>query len=116
MTTPPPLPPLAIWHKDNERLILEVSGDWRRDGPLVTVTGSPPDRFPDQYRLEALGTYDSTLPAFLLAQIRSVLPAPEPAENRPSLEGLPANLRGLLELALAVPEASETRASTESSS
>lgn len=56
--------------------------------------------------MDALGTFDSTLPAFLLAHFRGFTAAAEKAAL-PDLQGLPDNLRGLLELALAVPEESQ---------
>lgn len=97
--------PCAAWQQDDGDAILEISGDWKRDGPAVNVTGTSPTSFPARYQVEKLGSYDSTLPAFILSLIRSV---PEPAEGKdkqvPALDGLPESLRGLLALALAVPE------------
>lgn len=81
--------------------MLEVSGDWRRDGPPAEIIGEAPPHGASRYQVDQLGAYDSTLPAFLLAQIREVTP---PEAEPPPLTGLPDNLRGLLELALAVPE------------
>lgn len=65
------------------------------------MTGTAPEQPVDRYEASDLGAFDSTLPAFLLAQLRA---HPRPDGGAFSLEGLPANLRGLLELALAVPE------------
>ncbi len=93
-------PPRATWRQEAGSTILELAGDWRR-GTEPVVTGAPPDRSIDRYITDALGAFDSTLPAFLLAHLRSSPPDPG---MQPSFEGLPANLRGLLELALAVPE------------
>lgn len=93
-------PPRATWRQEAGSTILELAGDWRR-GTEPVVTGVPPDRGIDRYITDALGAFDSTLPAFLLAHLRSSPPDPG---MQPSFEGLPANLRGLLELALAVPE------------
>jgi phospholipid/cholesterol/gamma-HCH transport system permease protein len=97
--------PSARWRQEGEGSVLEISGDWKRDGPLVNLTGTSPTGFPSRYQVEKLGSHDSTLPAFLLFLIRSV---PEPAEGKdkhvPILDGLPESLRGLLALALAVPE------------
>lgn len=101
------LPPLAIWHQNGNEVILEVAGAWDRDGPETVVTGAVPDRYADQYQTAELGAYDSTLPAFLLDHFRTV--AGTPAEL-PPLAGLPDDLRGLLELALAVPEENATQA------
>lgn len=67
----------------------------------VVVTGKASDQPISRYETGALGTFDSTLPAFLLAHLRSYAKG---SGEVPSLEGLPDNLRGLLELALAVPE------------
>jgi phospholipid/cholesterol/gamma-HCH transport system permease protein len=102
-------PPTATWQQDGGAVILEVSGEWLLDGPGVIVTGTEPQAFPSGYRLESLGAYDSTLPAFLLAQFRVMLAGMEDKEARPTLEELPEQLRGLLKLALAVPEESQTR-------
>jgi phospholipid/cholesterol/gamma-HCH transport system permease protein len=110
---PHPKPtPAAVWRQDGDDVILEVSGEWRRDGPGVIVTGTAPQVFPTRYQLEALEDFDSTLPAFLLAQFRAVLAATEDKSQRPSLADLPDDLRGLLELALAVPEESQTQLPT----
>jgi phospholipid/cholesterol/gamma-HCH transport system permease protein len=63
--------------------------------------------------MEGLGAYDSSLPAFLLAKIRESSAGPE---DTPSFTGLSDNLRGLLELALAVPEESQTQTTPRASS
>ncbi|CAN5841867.1 ABC transporter permease [soil metagenome] len=105
--TPSPLPasPAAIWQREGDDVILVVSGDWRRDGPAATITGKAPDHFATRYHADALGFFDSTLPAFVLAHFRTVSSAnKEDKTALPPLEGLPDNLRGLLKLALAVPE------------
>lgn len=93
--------PRANWRQDGEALVLELAGDWRRDGPAVVVTGSEPGQPVSRYQTDRLGAFDSTLPAFVLARLRE---HPQEQGTSPSLEGLPDNLRGLLELALAVPE------------
>jgi phospholipid/cholesterol/gamma-HCH transport system permease protein len=115
MTTPPHAPPAAQWEQDGDGVTLNLSGDWKRDGPAVAVKGNAPDGFPTHYKLEALGSYDSTLPAFLLAHFRTVITAAKDKKAAPPLDELPPNLRGLLELALAVPEESETQVPTEPS-
>ena len=74
----------------------------------MEVAGTAPAQFPTNYLIAELGAYDSTLPAFLLACFRAVTDAAADKSMRPTLDGLPANLRGLLVLALAVPEESET--------
>lgn len=103
MTAPSHPPPTAVWQKDGEGVILTIAGDWLRDGPAVSVTGTAPDQAPSRYQTDELGAHDSTLPAFILAHLRTVKPTPG-AQEPASLEGLPDNLRSLLKLALAVPE------------
>ncbi|MFN7564084.1 MAG: ABC transporter permease [Prosthecobacter sp.] len=93
--------PRACWLREEGAVILELSGDWRRGGPEAAITGEAPGQAADRYDAKGLGAFDSTLPAFLLAHLREHPPA---AGASPSFEGLPPNLRGLLELALAVPE------------
>ena len=92
---------------------MELAGDWRRDGPAVRVSGKPPDRAPTRYGLGSLGFYDSTLPAFLFAHLRSIATLGGEKNDPPLLKGLPEDLRGLLALALAVPEESETKLPTD---
>ena len=99
------LPPCAGWQEDGGDVVLALSGDWKRDGPPATVTGISPDRLPSRYQVSELGSYDSTLPAFLFSLLRSATELPETKDKPvPALDGLPENLRGLLTLALAVPE------------
>lgn len=93
--------PRACWLREEGAVILELSGDWRRGGPEAVITGDAPGQATDRYEAKGLGAFDSTLPAFLLAHLRAHPPA---GGASPSFEGLPPNLRGLLELALAVPE------------
>jgi phospholipid/cholesterol/gamma-HCH transport system permease protein len=100
---PPGVPPRAQWTRDGGRAVLELSGDWHRGAAEPEITGEPPGRAPDAYVTGALGKFDSTLPAFLLARIREGNP------DEPSLDGLPPDLHGLMELALAVPEEVEAR-------
>lgn len=103
MTAPSHRPPTAVWQNDGEGVSLSLAGDWLREGPPVSVTGTAPDRAPSSYHAEALGSHDSTLPAFILVHLRTLKPTPGSQEPAP-LDGLPDNLRGLLKLALAVPE------------
>lgn len=94
----------ARWTRDGTGAVLELSGDWHRDRERPDIDGAPPDEAPVRYQTEQLGTFDSTLPAFLLSHLRKV------AQPTPALDGLPDGLRGLMELALAVPEDSEAQA------
>ncbi len=97
--------PFARWTRDDEQVVLVLSGDWRRGGETAEIQNEPPDEAPARYDTGKLGEFDSTLPAFILAHLRSVAQATSGAEpSKPSLEGLPSHLRGLMELALAVPE------------
>ena len=97
--------PCANWRQDGGEVVLEISGDWKRDGPQVKITGTAPAHLPARYQVDKLGAYDSTLPAFLLSLIRST-PAQADGKDKPApaLDGLSESLRGLLALALAVPE------------
>lgn len=93
---------------------MEISGEWKRGGPAVKMLGTHTNSSPSSYITDKLGSYDSTLPAFLFALIRSV---PEhDAAKTPSLNGLPDSLKGLLELALATPEESGNATTPHSSS
>ena len=96
-------PPTAVWQKDGEGASLTLAGDWLRDGPAASVTGTAPDRAPSRYQTDGLGSHDSTLPAFILAHLRT-LKATKGEQTPAPLDGLPDNLRALLQLALAVPE------------
>jgi phospholipid/cholesterol/gamma-HCH transport system permease protein len=105
MEAPQATPPHARWNSDGGKRVLVISGEWRRGGPLPVVEGEPPETPPDRYETAGLAGFDSTLPAFLLARIRE-----RQAENiSPSLDGLPPDLHGLMELTLSVPEESEAR-------
>lgn len=121
MTAEAPSPPRAIWKQENDAVVLELSGDWMQDGPDVKIEGTAPDQVPDRYDTSKLGKFDSTLPAFVLAQVRPKVEqqrekaseksndAEPQKDTNASLEGLPENLQGLMELALAVPEESDAR-------
>ena len=100
-------PPTACWRRQEGRHVLELGGDWLRDGPLPKIDGDPPDAAPDCYETDDLGRYDSTLPAFLLAHLRRIGKSDAATETEVPLDGLPSGLHGLMELALAVPEESE---------
>jgi phospholipid/cholesterol/gamma-HCH transport system permease protein len=88
--------------------VLELCGNWLRDGAAPEIEGESSDQAPNRYVTDKLGEFDSTLPAFILSQLRRVAnPADDTAQSKPSLEGLPPNLMGLMELTLAVPEQSD---------
>ncbi len=99
--------PLARWTRDGGQMVLELSGDWRRGGGTADIQGEAPDEAPARYDTDELGDFDSTLPAFILSHLRSVAKPGDDA--KPPLDGLPPDLRGLMELALAVPEEVEAR-------
>lgn len=101
-------PPTASWTQEGEVVTLILAGVWNREGPEAKIEGTAPTKWPDRFHTEGLKSFDSTLPAFLLALFRE-LPSGEAEVETPSLEGLPDNLRGLMELALAVPERSEAK-------
>lgn len=103
MTAQKAAPPHARWVRDSGGVVLELAGEWRRGGPQPVIEGGPAEKAPDFYVTDGLGEFDSTLPAFLLAQIRGA------GGGGASLDGLPADLRGLMELALAVPEEIEAK-------
>lgn len=105
--------PEANWKSGG---VLELSGDWRRDGPAPEITGEPSDQAPSSYETSRLGSFDSTLPAYLFSHLKS-RPKPAEGEEEPvPLDGLPDDLRGLMELALGVPERSEAKGRTSSDS
>ena len=101
-------PPRARWTREGDGVsVLEVSGSWHRDGKFPEVEGDAPEEPPQRYSTDALETFDSTLPAFILSHLRNGAKSGE--NETPPLDGLPPGLRGLMELALAVPEESEAR-------
>ncbi len=110
MTAPKATPPHARWVRDGDQVVLELAGEWLRGGPEPVIEGDAPEQAPDTYVTDDLGEFDSTLPAFLLAHIRGA------KASNASLDGLPHNLRGLMELAIAVPEESEAREKTSDGS
>ena len=101
-------PPTAEWKQSGNGTTLALTGDWLREGPSPKVVGASPTQFPASYDTKSLGAYDSTLPAFLCACFRGIMASSSDKATTPTLEGLPDNLRGLLQLALAVPEEIET--------
>lgn len=106
-------PPRAQWTRDGKQVVLALSGEWLRDGAAPEIEGEPPDEGPARYATDDLGDFDSTLPAFILSHLRDMDKSADGGEPAmPSLEGLPPNLRGLMELALAVPEESDASQKT----
>jgi phospholipid/cholesterol/gamma-HCH transport system permease protein len=99
--------PHARWLDAGGGPVLEISGDWLSAGPVPQITGEPAGRPPVEYRTAALGRFDSSLPAYLLSVLRG-MDATDAEADAPPLDGLPPNLHGLMELALSVPEKSET--------
>lgn len=84
--------------------MLELSGDWLGDGP-APVTDIPESALPPtRFETTGLGAFDSTLPAFLLTLVRGNRGGGVEPPSGYRLDGLPSGLRGLMELALAVPE------------
>ena len=102
-------PPRAVWKKDGERVVLRLSGDWLQGSKVdleddKVANGENAAKWPDVFETQDLGKYDSMLPSFLLRNLR------EAKIENPGLEGLPEELRGLMELAIRVPERSEAKA------
>ncbi len=109
--------PSASWKSDGGTTVLELAGDWQRGGPSPEISGEPPSgEMPARYETSQLGSFDSTLPAYLFAHFKSQLKPGDEDAKPPALNGLPDNLRGLMELALGVPERSDakTRSNDES--
>lgn len=96
--------PTAQWTSDGGEIVLKIGGDWTMDGPAVEIQGEASDEAPVRYVADALGHFDSTLPSFLLSRLRMAGQNDAASQENQSLEGLPENLRGLMELALAVPQ------------
>lgn len=98
MEAPQGSSPAACWSLTDAGPVLTLSGHWQR-GIEPTVVGPAPSRPPVRFEASSLEDFDSSLPAFLLALLRS-----HPNTPLPPLTGLPSQLHGLMELALAVPE------------
>jgi phospholipid/cholesterol/gamma-HCH transport system permease protein len=96
-------PPKAIWGSEGGRTTLTLSGEWMR-GNSPETSGDEVSAWPDEIRADGLGKFDSSLPAYLLGKLRGS------EDTDPDLSGLPGNLRGLMELALKVPERSDAKA------
>lgn len=99
-------PPKAIWGSEGGRATLTLSGEWMR-GNVPETSGDEIDGWPDEIRADGLGKFDSSLPAYLFGKLR------ETEDTDPDLSGLPENLRGLMELALKVPERSDAKAGSD---
>ena len=109
--------PSARWIRDDDQVVLALSGDWRRGGKTPEIQGDAPDEAPTRYATDQLDGFDSTLPAFILAHLRSVAKTVDGEEqSMPSLDGLPPDLLGLMKLALAVPEEIEARQTPDNTS
>lgn len=108
--------PSACYSQEGQTTVLTLTGDWLRGGPEPEIQGQPAASGAVRYETGGLGKFDSTLPAFLLAALRGSQDAGQEEEAKPALDGLPENLRGLMELALAVPERSEAKSRSASPS
>lgn len=102
MTTETATPPLAVWKEESGKTVLHLSGDWKL-GDTIELTGREGEGWPDSFNTVRLGTFDSTLPAYLLRKLR------ETELESPIFEGLRDDLRGLMELATKVPERDEAK-------
>jgi phospholipid/cholesterol/gamma-HCH transport system permease protein len=96
--------PGVNWRCEGQEIVLSITGDWQRNGPPVAVEGEAPCSTPTRYEVGSLGKFDSSLPAYLFALCRKNEGGRLTDDQAPSLEGLPRDLRGLLDLALSVPE------------
>lgn len=99
--------PKAIWEGEAGHSTLTLSGDWTR-GNVLETTGDEISGWPDEIRADGLGKFDSMLPAYLLRKLRES-ELQESEEPEPRLSELPDNLRGLMELAIKVPERSDAK-------
>ncbi|MEP2777344.1 MAG: ABC transporter permease [Luteolibacter sp.] len=93
--------PRAIWSQDGARCVLELSGDWVM-GREPEIIGESTNVWPDVFVTEKLGSFDSTLPSYILGKLREF-------GAEVSLEGLPEDLKALMALALKVPERSDAK-------
>ena len=100
--------PKATWQRDGGEVLLKLEGEWTRVAGRVTVEGYEDGDWPEAFQTGDLEGFDSRLPAYLMGCFRAK------AEDRgSSLEGLPDDLRGLMELALKVPERVEAKKGEE---
>jgi phospholipid/cholesterol/gamma-HCH transport system permease protein len=108
--------PGVNWRCEGQEIVLSITGDWQRNGPAVSVVGEVSGSPPTRYDVASLGKFDSSLPAYLFALFRSNEGGRPTDDQAPSLEGLPSDLRGLLDLALSVPEEIANQANPNPSS
>lgn len=94
--------PSALWKEDGGKTVVHLSGNWIR-GNEALIENAGKASWPDSFVTDDLGEFDSMLPAFLLRTVR------EAEIDEPGFEGLPPHLKGLMELALKVPERSEAK-------
>lgn len=99
--------PRADWKSRGGDVFLEVSGNWKT-GRRVILEGDDSVGWPKGFSTEGLGSFDSSLPAYLLRKLRD-----SGVEGDVSLEGMREDLRGLMELALKVPERSDAKGDDE---
>jgi phospholipid/cholesterol/gamma-HCH transport system permease protein len=95
---------IARWvaPSDGESTCLQISGDWEACKSRPSIEGRDPGVAPSTIQTDGLGSFDSTLPAFLFALLRR-----NGDEAGNAITDLPPQLRGLMELALAVPDNEE---------
>lgn len=94
--------PKATWKSRGGKTELEISGEWKL-GVKPDISGERNTNWPDSFVTNGLVSFDSTLPAYLLRKLR------EAEIENPFLDGLPEDLRGLMELALKVPERGDAK-------
>lgn len=96
--------PKAVWQQDGTTVVLELSGFWTCQGGQMEVTGYEAGSWPGKFSTEKVATFDSRLPAYLMRCLRAA-----EEKDEASFEGLPEDLRGLMELAMKVPEQSDAK-------
>lgn len=96
--------PKAVWQQDGGRVVLELSGLWTCEGGALEVTGYEDGSWPERFSAEGVAGFDSRLPAYLMRCLRE-----RGEKGEADFAGLPEDLRGLMELALKVPEQSEAK-------
>lgn len=104
-------PPTARWidATDGSGQRLQISGNWHAHEPQPAIEGNDPGTAPTSLDVDQLGSFDSTLPAFLLGLIRR-----GDNDDVQSIDTLPEGLRGLMELALAVPDNEDAKPKPQS--